>query len=97
MNKCFLFQSKCLWCSQNLNKNGPTILYKFKGCGKYHNKIMCNLCFSKKYGYELYENYRIEKIPVIYSGQTTKRDYKNEIVITNYEPPVVQQNIFDGV
>ena len=47
--------------------------------------------------HELYKEYNIDAIPVIYSGQTTKRDYKNEIVITNYEPPVVQQNIFDGV
>ena len=44
----------------------------------------------------LYKNYRIEKIPVIYAGQTTKREYKNEIVVTNYEPPAVQETMFDG-
>ena len=44
----------------------------------------------------LYKDYRIEKIPVIYAGQTTKREYKNEIVITNYEPPSVQETMFDG-
>ena len=35
---------------------------------------------------ELYKDFLIKKIPVIYSGQTQKREYKNEIVITNYEP-----------
>ena len=53
MNKCFLFQSKCLWCDKNLNKNGPTILYKFKGCGKYHNKLMCDECLYNKLGFEI--------------------------------------------
>ena len=28
----------------------------------------------------------INKIPVKYAGQRTGEDYKNEIVITNYEP-----------
>lgn len=46
--------------------------------------------------HELYKNYNIEKIPVIYAGQTTNRDYKNEIVITNYERPFVQKTLFDG-
>ena len=59
MNKCSLFYPKCFWCEQHLYKNGPTILYKFKGCGKYHNKIMCNLCFTKKYDYKLYENHNL--------------------------------------
>ena len=59
MNKCFLFQSKCLWCNKNLNKNGSTILYKFKGCGKYHNKIICNLCFYNKFGFIIHENYNL--------------------------------------
>ena len=60
-NCCSSSQSKCFWCEKYLQKKGPTILYKFKGCGKYHNKIMCNLCFKKKYGYELYENHNLSK------------------------------------
>ena len=35
---------------------------------------------------ELYKNYTIEKIPIKYSGQTTGDDYKNELVIMNYQP-----------
>ena len=35
---------------------------------------------------ELYKDFIINKIPIIYAGQTTNRDYKNELVITNYEP-----------
>jgi|TARA_R110000744_G_scaffold150693_2_gene264063 DNA adenine methylase len=35
---------------------------------------------------ELYKGFIINKIPVKYAGQTTNRDYKNELVITNYEP-----------
>ena len=47
--------------------------------------------------YELYKNYNIEKIPVIYAGQTTNREYKNELVITNYSQPNIQKSLFDGV
>ena len=35
---------------------------------------------------ELYKDFIINKIPVKYAGQRTGEDYKNEIVITNYEP-----------
>ena len=46
--------------------------------------------------HEIYKHYNIEKIPVIYAGQTHKRDFKNEIVITNYNRPAVQKTLFDG-
>ena len=36
--------------------------------------------------WELYKDFEITTIPVIYAGQTTKRNYKNELVITNYKP-----------
>ena len=42
---------------------------------------------------ELYNGFLINKIPVKYSGQTQKRDYKNEIVITNYEPANKQMSL----
>ena len=35
---------------------------------------------------ELYKNYTIKKIPIKYSGQLTGDDYKNELVIINYQP-----------
>ena len=35
--------------------------------------------------HELYKNYLIKKIPVRYAGQNVGNDYKNELVITNYE------------
>ena len=46
--------------------------------------------------HELYEEWQIDAIPVKYAGQTTKRDYKNELVITNYERVQHQENLFDG-
>jgi len=46
--------------------------------------------------YDLYKKYNIEKIPVIYAGQTTNREYKNELVITNYSQPTIQESLFDG-
>jgi len=45
---------------------------------------------------ELYKDFQITKIPVKYSGQTQPADgewYKNEIVITNYEPSNKQLTI----
>ena len=36
--------------------------------------------------HKLYNNYQIKKIPIRYSGQLVGDDYKNELVITNYEP-----------
>ena len=43
--------------------------------------------------WDLYSNFNITTIPVIYAGQTHKRGYKNELVITNY-PPEAQQLTF---
>ena len=40
-----------------------------------------------------FENYNIMKIPVKYSGQLYNKNYKNELVITNYEP-VGQESLF---
>ena len=45
---------------------------------------------------ELYKDYRIDAIPVKYAGQTTKREYKNELVITNYEKVSYQETLFHG-
>ena len=59
MGICYSRYYQCDNCQRILHKDGPKILYSFRGCGKYHNKIMCNLCFLKKYGYELYENYNL--------------------------------------
>ena len=47
--------------------------------------------------HKLYKRYNIEAIPVIYAGQTSKREYKNELVISNYTQPTIQENLFDGV
>ena len=58
-------------------------------------KFMVSYDDDKKV-YELYNEYNIEKIPVIYAGQTTKREYKNELVITNYKQPAIQEKLFDG-
>ena len=44
---------KCFWCEKSLHKNGPTILYSFQGCGKYHRKTICNLCLTDKVGYDI--------------------------------------------
>ena len=44
---------KCLWCEKSLSYKGPIILYSFQGCGKYHNKTMCNICLSEKLGYTI--------------------------------------------
>ena len=46
--------------------------------------------------HELYSNYQIDAIPVKYAGQTTKREYKNELVITNYSRISYQETLFDG-
>ena len=58
-------------------------------------KFMVSYDDDKKV-YELYKNYDIEKIPVMYAGQTHKRGYKNELVITNYNQPAIQETLFDG-
>ena len=42
----------CDWCNKPL-KEKRNYLYKFRGCGKYHNKKICNLCFQNKFGYSL--------------------------------------------
>ena len=50
-----VFYSTCDNCEMNL-KDDRNILYKFIGCGKYHNIKMCNLCFLNRFGYTLDEN-----------------------------------------
>lgn len=47
--------AKCDNCEMNL-KGKRNILYKFIGCGKYHNIKMCNLCFYDKFSYTLDED-----------------------------------------
>jgi hypothetical protein len=42
----------CDWCNKQL-KGKRNLLYKFRGCGKYHNKKICNLCFQRRFGYSL--------------------------------------------
>ena len=44
---------------------------------------------------ELYKDFRIKKIPTKYSGQNHKKDYKNEIVVTNYEPSNQQEDLWE--
>ena len=44
--------------------------------------------------HKLYKNYNILKIPIKYSGQLHGNDYKNEIVITNYEPINTQEQLW---
>ena len=43
---------------------------------------------------ESFKDFTIIKIPVIYSGQQHKRDYKNELVIINYDRPTIQKSLF---
>ncbi len=47
--------------------------------------------------HELYKNYKIIKIPVKYSGQLHNKNYKNELVILNYEPANYQLTIFRSI
>ena len=42
---------------------------------------------------DAFKNYNILKIPVRYSGQLYNKNYKNELVITNYEP-AGQESLF---
>jgi DNA adenine methylase len=44
---------------------------------------------------ELYRDYKITEIPIIYAGQLHKRDMKIELVITNYKPQRMQESLFD--
>jgi hypothetical protein len=61
MGICFsTIHPKCLWCEKSLSYKGPLILYSFQGCGKYHKKIMCNLCLSDKIGSNLNSEYDID-------------------------------------
>lgn len=48
-NYC-VYRNICDDCEMCL-KDKRNILYKFIGCGKYHNIKLCNLCFHKKFGY----------------------------------------------
>ena len=43
---------------------------------------------------KLYKNYYIKKIPIKYAGQMIGDDYKNELVITNYEPKNIQEQLW---
>jgi len=54
---------------------------------------------DKEIVHELYKDYKIDKIPVIYAGQRDRsiNKVKNEIVITNYDPQGVQVNLFDNI
>ena len=42
---------------------------------------------------DLYKDYKIIKLPIKYSGQLHNKDYKNELVIVNYEPTSQQLTI----
>ena len=61
MGHCFSkIHPQCLWCDKSIHKNGPTILYSFQGCGKYHNKTICNICLKNNFGLEIdNESYEI--------------------------------------
>lgn len=43
--------------------------------------------------HELYKKFNILKIPIKYGGQLHNRNYKNELVITNYTPHNVQMRL----
>ena len=43
----------------------------------------------------VYKDYNIKKIPIKYAGQATGNDYKNELVITNYEPINTQEQLWN--
>lgn len=53
-----VYQPVCDNCEMSL-KDDRNILYKFIGCGKYHNIKMCNLCFQNRFGYTLDEDTEI--------------------------------------
>ena len=41
-----------------------------------------------------FEKYNIVKIPIRYYAQLFNKDYKNELVITNYKPSSIQESLF---
>jgi len=43
---------------------------------------------------DTYKEFYIKKIPIKYAGQMTGDDYKNELVITNYEPINTQEQLW---
>ncbi len=45
---------------------------------------------------DTYKDFQILKIPIRYSGQMTGDDYKNELVITNYEPINTQETLWSN-
>jgi len=47
-----------------------------------------------EYVNDKYKDFDILKIPMKYSGQTTGNDYKNELVITNYQPTNTQEQLW---
>jgi len=53
MGICYSRSYQCDKCQRTLHKKGPKILYSFRGCGKYHNKLMCDECLSDKLGYDI--------------------------------------------
>lgn len=59
MGICYsMSHSQCDMCEKSLSvDHNRNILYKFQGCGKYHNKKICNLCFQDKFGYTLLDDY----------------------------------------
>jgi len=42
---CYQKTYTCDICDEQL-RDEKNLLYKFKGCGKYHNKKLCNVCFQ---------------------------------------------------
>ena len=59
-NPC-VFNPICRNCEMGLSENRE-ILYKFKGFGKYHNVILCNICFQERFGYTLDETVDFKNI-----------------------------------
>ena len=49
---CYQKTYTCDICDEQL-RDEKNLLYKFKGCGKYHNKKLCNICFQNKFGYTI--------------------------------------------
>tara|TARA_B100000745_G_C19957871_1_gene323639 strand:- start:257 stop:493 length:237 start_codon:yes stop_codon:yes gene_type:complete len=59
MGICYSRYYQCDNCQRILHKDGPKILYSFHGCGKYHNKLMCDECLYDKLGFEIQNTHDI--------------------------------------
>ncbi len=59
MGICYSRYYQCDNCQRILHKDGPKILYSFRGCGKYHNKLMCDECLYAKLGFEIQNTHDI--------------------------------------